>query len=47
LLAGAVTVAIGAALAATGGNSLKGSALVLDRTIEQVRADIAVAKEHV
>jgi hypothetical protein len=47
LLVGAVTVAIGIALALAGANSMKGSALVPDRTIRQVRADISVAKEHV
>ena len=47
LLVGAVTVGIGVALALIGANSFKGSALVPDRTIEQLRADYTVAKEHV
>jgi uncharacterized membrane protein YqjE len=47
LLVGAVTVAIGVALALWGANGVKGSALMPDRTIEQVRADISVAKEQV
>jgi hypothetical protein len=47
LLVGGLTVVVGIALAVAGANSLKGSALVPDQTIEQVRADIGVAKEHV
>lgn len=47
LLVGGLTVAIGIALAAAGAKNLKRSALVPDQTIEQVRADIGVAKEHV
>ena len=47
LLVGAVTVGIGVALALIGANIFKGSALVPDRTIEQLRADYTVAKEHV
>jgi Putative Actinobacterial Holin-X, holin superfamily III len=47
LVVGGVTAVIGAALVATGARSLNGSALVPDRTIEQIRADISVAKEHV
>ena len=34
-------------LALIGANNLKGSALVPDRTIEDVRADVTIAKEHV
>jgi hypothetical protein len=47
LLVGAVTVGIGVALALIGANSFKRSALVPDRTIEQLQADYTVAKEHV
>jgi len=47
LLVGAVTVAIGVALALVGANRFKGSALVPDRTIEQLQADYTVVKEHV
>ena len=47
LLVGGVVVSIGIALALKGANNLKGSALVPDRTIEQVRADLAVVKEQV
>jgi len=47
LLIGGVVVALGIVLALLGMKNLKGSALVPDRTIEQVRADINVAKEHV
>lgn len=47
LLVGVVAVAIGLALALKGINSFKPSALVPDRTIEQLKADYAVAKEHV
>jgi hypothetical protein len=47
LLVGAVTVGIGVALAVAGANSLKGSALVPERTIQQLGADVSVAKEHV
>jgi Putative Actinobacterial Holin-X, holin superfamily III len=47
LLVGGLTVVVGIALAVAGANRLKGSALVPDQTIEQVRADIGVAKEHV
>jgi hypothetical protein len=47
LLVGGVAVAIGLALALKGANNLKTSALVPDRTIEQLKADYTVAKEHV
>jgi len=47
LLVGGLVTGAGIALALTGVNSLKGSSLVPDRTIEQVRADFTVAKEHV
>lgn len=47
LLVGGGVVAIGVGLALKGINDLKGSALVPERTIEQVRADISVAKEQV
>jgi uncharacterized membrane protein YqjE len=42
-----VVLAIGAGLAIAGVNSLKGSSLVPQRTIDQVRADFSVAKEQV
>lgn len=47
LLVGAVVVALGVILALIGARNFKGSAFVPDRTIEQVRADFSVAKEHV
>lgn len=47
LLVGVVAVGIGVALALKGGNSFKPSALVPDRTVEQLKADYTVAKEHV
>jgi len=47
LIVGGVSVGIGVALAWKGANNLKGSALVPDRTIEQLQADYTVAKEHV
>jgi hypothetical protein len=47
LLVGGVIVIIGVALALTGANKLQGSTLKPDRTIEQVRADLSIAKEHV
>jgi hypothetical protein len=47
LLVGAVAAGIGVALALKSINSFKPSALVPDRTIEQLKADYTVAKEHV
>jgi uncharacterized membrane protein YqjE len=47
LLVGLVAVGIGVALALKGVNSFKPSALVPDRTVEQLKADYTVAKEHV
>jgi xanthine/uracil permease len=47
VLVGAVVAVIGVALLTKGVNNLKGPALVPQRTIEQVRADFSVAKEHV
>ncbi len=47
LLVGGVVVAIGVGLALKGANNLKGSALIPERTIKQVRADFSVAKEQV
>jgi len=47
LLVGGVVVAAGIVLALMGSKNLKGSALMPGRTIEQVRADFTVAKEHV
>ena len=47
LIVAIVTLAIGGMLAIIGVNRLKGSALVPTRTLEQMREDYAVAKEHV
>jgi hypothetical protein len=47
LLVGAAVAGLGVALLMTGINSLKGPALVPKRTIEQVRADVSLAKEQV
>ena len=47
LLVGGGVVLAGVVLALVGANNLKGSALVPDRTIEDVRADVTIAKEHV
>jgi uncharacterized membrane protein YqjE len=47
LLVGGVLMILAAALGLKGVNSLKGSALVPDRTIEQLRADYNVAKEQI
>ena len=44
---GLVIAAVGAGLLMKGINNLKGSALVPRRTIEQVRADLSMAKEQV
>jgi mannose/fructose/N-acetylgalactosamine-specific phosphotransferase system component IIC len=46
-IVGAVIAIVGAALLMKGINNLKGPALVPDRTIRQVRADVSLAKEHV
>lgn len=47
LLVGVLVCGIGVVLAIKGANNLKGSALVPKRTIEQVRADLSVAKEKI
>jgi hypothetical protein len=47
LLVGLVVASAGVALLMKGINNLKGSALVPRRTIEQVRADLSVAREQV
>ncbi len=47
LIVAVVALVIGAALAMFGVNRLKGPAFVPNRTLEQVREDYAVAKEHV
>jgi hypothetical protein len=47
LLVGVVVMIVGVALLMKGINNLKGPALVPNRTIEQVRADVSLAKEHV
>jgi hypothetical protein len=44
---GVVVAALGTLLLMKGINNLKGSALVPQRTIEQVRADFSVAREQV
>ena len=46
-LVGIVVAAVGVGLLMKGINNLKGSALVPQRTIRQVRADVEVAKEQV
>jgi uncharacterized membrane protein YqjE len=47
LVVALVALAIGAAVAMAGVVRLRGSAFVPDRTLEQVREDYVVAKEHV
>jgi Putative Actinobacterial Holin-X, holin superfamily III len=47
LLVGAIVAIVGVALLMKGITNLKGPALVPQRTIEQVRADFSIAKEHV
>jgi hypothetical protein len=47
LIVGVVVAALGTLLLMKGINNLKGSALVPQRTIEQVRADFSVAREQV
>jgi Putative Actinobacterial Holin-X, holin superfamily III len=47
LLVGVVVAGVGVGLLMKGVNNLKGSALVPRRTMEQVRADFSMAKEHV
>ena len=47
LLVGLVTAGVGAALLMTGTKNLKASALVPQRTIDQLQADLSVVKEHV
>jgi hypothetical protein len=47
LLVGVAVAIVGVALLMKGINNLKGPALVPSRTIEQVRADVSLAKEHV
>lgn len=47
LIVAVAALAIGAALGVAGAGRLKGSALVPNRTLEQVREDYVVAKEHV
>ena len=46
LIVGVVVAALGTLLLMKGINNLKGSALVPQRTIEQVRADFSVAREQ-
>ena len=46
-IVGVVIAIVGAGLLMKGINNLKGPALVPNRTIEQVRADVSLAKEHV
>ena len=47
LIVALLALAIGAVLAMVGINRLKGAAFVPNRTLEQMREDIVVAKEHV
>jgi hypothetical protein len=47
LLVAAVILVIGIGLAVAGINALKSSSLVPERTIDQVRADLSIAKEQV
>jgi hypothetical protein len=47
LIVGVVVAVLGAVLLMKGVNNLKGSALVPQRTIEQVRADFSVVREQV
>ena len=47
LIVAFVTLVIGAVLAMSGVSKLRGSALVPERTISNVREDYVVAKEHV
>ena len=42
-----LALAIGAVLAMVGINRLKGAAFAPNRTVEQMREDIVVAREHV
>jgi uncharacterized membrane protein YqjE len=46
LLVGVIAVAIGIGLAVKGANGFKPAALVPDRTIDQIKADYTVVKEH-
>jgi Putative Actinobacterial Holin-X, holin superfamily III len=46
-IVGAVIAIVGAVMLMKGINNLKGPALVPDRTIRQVRADVSLAKEQV
>ena len=47
LIVGGAALLIAIVLALVGARNLKGSALKPERTIEQVRADFSIAKEHV
>lgn len=47
LLVGGIAAVIGIILALAGTSSIKAASPIPDRTMAQVRADIAVAKEHV
>jgi NADH:ubiquinone oxidoreductase subunit 6 (subunit J) len=47
LIVALVALAIGAALAMAGVSKLRGSGLAPNRTLEQVRQDYLVAKEHI
>jgi Putative Actinobacterial Holin-X, holin superfamily III len=47
LIVAVVALVVGGLLAMAGINRLKGSALTPNRTLEQMREDYAVAKEHV
>ena len=47
LIVAVIALVIGAALTMVGVNRLKGSGVVPNRTLEQMREDYSVAKEHV
>ena len=47
LIVGVVSAGVAVALMKRGADTMKGTALVPMRTIAQVRADVAVVKEHV
>jgi len=47
LIVGLVSLALGAVFALAGVNKVRTSELVPERTLEQMREDIAVAREHV
>ena len=46
LVLGAAAFIVGVVLAVAGSNSLEGTTLVPERTLEQVRADLSIAREQ-